>query len=430
MDADTRRQQADRIRTERKARGWDKPEMARRLARAAGDTRGSLPDHDSLLTYVKRWERGAVGVSERYRLLYSRAFNMAEENLFTRLATPEPRRFSAETTESVISETIELVAWIEQSNIGDTAIELLRENARRLAHEYPRRSPLAVMADARRLQRGVATILRSGRQRMNQTKALLELSAELLSLLALLAGDVGRYGPARAYGRTAWSCAEEADSDLARALVLAAQSKTARWENRFAEAASLAGRGVALSPSGPQKVLLAVSEATALKSLGDLEKARHALVTADKVRDEVALSRQEADAWSCPRARQATYALQVHLGARDPGAMLRAAQAADSAWAEGDPWVYGTWAQVRIGAALAYVLSGDPEGVAAELAPVFEISPDFRVATISGRMKAVERGLAHQRYRASETARGVQERIRSFCSESFEGESCRTLEVP
>ncbi|MEV5707321.1 helix-turn-helix transcriptional regulator [Actinoallomurus sp. NPDC052274] len=430
MSADTRRLHAERIRAERKARGWDKPEMARQLARAAGDTRGSLPDHECLLTYVKRWERGVVGISERYRLLYCRAFGMSEGDLF-----PEPANISEEQLSSadigkpVISETIEFAAWLEQSNVGDTTIEILRENSRLLSYEYPRRPPLDVMADAELLQRDVVAILRAGRQKISQTKMLLGVSAELLALLTLLAGDVGRYRLARAYGRTAWTCAQEADSDPARALVLIAQSKTACWENEFAEATNLAGRGLQLSPAGPQKVLLAVSKATALKSLGDLENAQCALVAADGARDEISYPDENATAWSCPRARQATYALQVHLGARNPDAMLRAAQAADAAWAYGDPWVYGTWAQVRIGAALAHVLNGDPEGAEAELAPVLEIGPSFRVATISGRLKAAERGLEDRRYRASETARTLRERIRIFRAESLDAREGLTREV-
>jgi transcriptional regulator with XRE-family HTH domain len=81
--ADVHRVWVDRIRTERKARGWDKPEMARQLAHAAGKARSSLPSHESLLSYVKRWERGVVDViSERYRLLYARAFGISEEDLF------------------------------------------------------------------------------------------------------------------------------------------------------------------------------------------------------------------------------------------------------------------------------------------------------------------------------------------------------------
>jgi transcriptional regulator with XRE-family HTH domain len=68
-----------RLRAERKARGWDKPEMARRLAEVLA---GPRVDHESLVSYVKRWEPGKVAVSERYRLAYARAFGVDEEQLF------------------------------------------------------------------------------------------------------------------------------------------------------------------------------------------------------------------------------------------------------------------------------------------------------------------------------------------------------------
>jgi transcriptional regulator with XRE-family HTH domain len=68
-----------RLRDERKRRGWDKPEMARQLADALT---GPRVDHDTLVSYVKRWEPGKVRVSERYRLAYARAFGVDEEQLF------------------------------------------------------------------------------------------------------------------------------------------------------------------------------------------------------------------------------------------------------------------------------------------------------------------------------------------------------------
>jgi transcriptional regulator with XRE-family HTH domain len=64
------------LRAQRRAHGWDVPEMARQLARSAADARGSLPDHDCLVRYIRRWERGSTGVSERYRILYARAFGV------------------------------------------------------------------------------------------------------------------------------------------------------------------------------------------------------------------------------------------------------------------------------------------------------------------------------------------------------------------
>lgn len=68
-----------RLRAERKARGWDRQEMARRLGDALP---GPRVDHESLVSYVKRWERGAVGVSERYRMAYARSFGLDEEQLW------------------------------------------------------------------------------------------------------------------------------------------------------------------------------------------------------------------------------------------------------------------------------------------------------------------------------------------------------------
>jgi len=66
------------LRSQRQAHGWDVPEMARRLAAAAGSNRGGLPDHDGLVHYIRRWERGAIALSERYWLLYKRALALTE----------------------------------------------------------------------------------------------------------------------------------------------------------------------------------------------------------------------------------------------------------------------------------------------------------------------------------------------------------------
>jgi hypothetical protein len=50
--------------------------MARQVAKAAGDSRGALPGLDSLAAYIRRWERGANGLTERYMLLYCAAFSI------------------------------------------------------------------------------------------------------------------------------------------------------------------------------------------------------------------------------------------------------------------------------------------------------------------------------------------------------------------
>ncbi|MEU6034463.1 helix-turn-helix domain-containing protein [Actinomadura sp. NPDC047616] len=328
-------------------------------------------------------------------------------------------------------DVVELAGWLEQSNVGDGEIGYLQAAVRRLIVDYARQPPLTVLQEARVLQKRVATILRGGRQRLAQQHALLELASELFALINLLAGDVGQYALADAYGYAAWTCAEEADSDLARALVLCAQSKTARWEDRHHEAADLARRGFELCPVGGRgRVLLAVSEATALQSCGDITGAYQALDRAKQVRDEQDGLDEPADAWGCSRARQATYALQVGLGARDSKAMLASVRAADDAWAEGSQWVYGTWAQVRIGAALAHVMTGEVEGALGELAPVFQLGAEYRVVTITGRMSEVGRRLGHSRYKSNPKAAELQEQIRDFQAGSLEHKALKAPENP
>src|SRR5450755_875810 len=62
------------LRQQREARGWTRPEMARQLIRA-GEARGdkSLPGMSSMCHNIYRWERGADGLSERYKLCYCQA---------------------------------------------------------------------------------------------------------------------------------------------------------------------------------------------------------------------------------------------------------------------------------------------------------------------------------------------------------------------
>src|SRR5437762_8553609 len=59
------------LRRQRQACAWSGAEMARQLikaGRASGDT--SLPGIDSICHNIYRWERGTVGITERYKLYY------------------------------------------------------------------------------------------------------------------------------------------------------------------------------------------------------------------------------------------------------------------------------------------------------------------------------------------------------------------------
>ena len=55
------------LREWRRSRGWDVPELARRLRRAADEP---IAAHDGLVRMISAWERGDHRPSERYELLY------------------------------------------------------------------------------------------------------------------------------------------------------------------------------------------------------------------------------------------------------------------------------------------------------------------------------------------------------------------------
>jgi transcriptional regulator with XRE-family HTH domain len=318
-------------------------------------------------------------------------------------------------------DVLDLAGWLEQSNIGDGAIAYLQATARRLAYDYPRRPPLEVLRDARTLQARVTEILRGGRQRIVQTRALLEISAELFALINLLAGtSAGTTSPTRTgtpRGRARrrpiptrparWCCAPSPRPRGGRA----ATGRPPSWP---AAASRCVPRPAAAGccwpcPRPPRSSPRAISRPRTRRwsAVGGPARSMRAA-------DEV------ADAWSCTRARQVTYALQVDLGARDPAAMLRSAQRADDAWADGDQWVYGTWAQIRIGAALAYVMTGEPDAASEQLDPVFGLGDEYRVVTIIGRATETGRRLAHSRYKGDRRAAELRERIRAFQAGSLE----------
>jgi len=70
-----------RLRVEREARGWTFRKLAEKLNAAS---RGicAVPDVESIIPQIRRWERGGAGVGEHYRTLYCVVFGMGME-LFT-----------------------------------------------------------------------------------------------------------------------------------------------------------------------------------------------------------------------------------------------------------------------------------------------------------------------------------------------------------
>lgn len=67
-----------RLRAERESRGWTCRQLAGKLSDASAGI-CPVPQIESIVPQIRRWERGSAGVGERYRTLYCIAFGMGAE---------------------------------------------------------------------------------------------------------------------------------------------------------------------------------------------------------------------------------------------------------------------------------------------------------------------------------------------------------------
>jgi hypothetical protein len=255
-----------------------------------------------------------------------------------------------------------MTSRITATSTSDDAIERFLRGASELAEAHARLPAGELLPDVIGLHRQVQAQLRTGRQRFRQTRELFRAEADLLAHACLLLGDLRHDRAAVAYGATAALCAQEIGAT--QAVALSAQAKTARWQRRYAESAAMAARGYGCSLATPIRIVLACQEANAAGLMGDLRRAREALNRAEEAANSPLAPDSGTSAWSCPTPRRALYALSVATQSGDPDGALKAAQLADEGWAAGEPWVAGTWAQVRVGAGIAHVMKGALDGAA------------------------------------------------------------------
>lgn len=412
---------AVRLREERLRRLWSQKATAARLRNAADErTRARLPPIESIQRYIRGYEAGRHFPGDLCAELYCRAFGLTRDVLFGGQSggRADGRRLGQAPTEQ---DAGGLASWIVSTNTSDDAIECIARETHQLAETHTRQSPRVVLADVVQVHQRVQALLMSGKQRFRQTRELYRLDADLLAHTSLLLGDLHLDSAAAAFGATAALYAREAGVN--QAIALSVQAKTERWRLRFAASAELARRGFECSPAMPIRILLACQEANAAALLGNVRRARDALNRAREASDGQVAVDSGLSAWSCPRPRQALFALSVGIQCGDPDAALRAAELADQGWACGDPWVAATWAQVRLGAGVAHIIKGDLDAAQSELAPVCTLDPAFRMATVVAYTSEMDRRLRQQRFRRNIVAAQMREQIKAFNSGVLPGPS-------
>ena len=311
----------------------------------------------------------------------------------------------------------DLMAWIASTNTTDDAIEQVANAVDYLAAAHSEIPPQMVLDGVWQAHEKVEGFLRSGKQRLRQTRELLRIDSELLAYACLLLGNLGKHLRATECGTAALIMAQEAGCD--EAIAWSAQSKTARWRQKYVEAAEAARRGFEVSALSPVKVELAYREANAIALFGDTARARQALERAQKTADALPPNQgNPKSVWSFPTGRQAIFELSVAIHTGDPDSALRAAAMAEEGWASGEPKVPATWAQIQVGSSIAYLMKDSLDETAYHVAPVLELPGELRISTVNGYLQKLKSLLDQPRFATDNTAAELALHIRDFLSAS------------
>lgn len=227
------------LRDQRLARGWSVAEMGRQLTRAAKATGDhTVPRTAILASYVRRWESGKIGLTERYQLHYATALgfppaqfgpqqpqarqviNPSADTAFCHMATASPlttpdvqprsadgwpgdpcgyreRRTRNDAGELarpwtatlplcqlvVLSaeESLDFGEWADTSNIGDATLEHYATQVRQHARDYVHAPPYPLLLDVKRLRDRVFAKLQ-GHQRPGQTRDLYLMGSQVCGM--------------------------------------------------------------------------------------------------------------------------------------------------------------------------------------------------------------------------------------------------------
>jgi hypothetical protein len=422
------------LRRERESRGWDRPEMARRLiaaARSRGDSH--MPGVKSLTHNIYRWEGGA-GVSQRYILAYCAAFGIRPDDF------PRPDRAAAgggrareapgpaTAAEEVLAAAHDgsARAWqAERRGIGDSTLEQFRADVTRLSRDYMTASPLPLFREMRRVRDRLHDAL-GQRIWPRDTAEIYALLACVNGLMGCAAADLGMPAAAEELARAGWTYASVTGHRPLMAKLRLDMAALCYRDGQASRAAGLAASGLDCLRAGPTAVQLHLLRGRAAARLGDISGAREAIADARRVRDLDYADDLTAMGGEFDLSRASAEYLTGSVLAELPGGPQAAAPVLERAvalYAAGpgpaETHGYGTAALASIGLARAAIAAGALDAAAAALDTVLALPAGQRIDPIPRHLAAVRASLAAPAWRGSALARDLAGRIGTFSSESI-----------
>jgi tetratricopeptide (TPR) repeat protein len=374
--------------------------------------------------YIAKLERGAVRwPGAAYRSGLRHVLGVAGDNdlgffppagVIVGEQEPTPPASMADHDDDLVNagdESIALLSFAEESNVGELTVEQLQADIERIAQSYLR-TPIRPLFAKSRAIRDRAFMLLAGNQSPRQTRDLYSAAGWAITLLAWMSVDLGRPDIAEGHTRTAWACAEAADHDVLRGWIRATQHTAAFWQEDFARAAAYAEDGLQYA-AGTSRLFLASAASVDLARAGQADKAREFL----KMAETFAVRQEDSEpggVFLCTPERAEGLWADTHLALGDA---RRTAAHADHSVAlfEAVPYALrnaGSERMARLQQAKARLLLGQLDGALEAVDPILELHPEYRVRPLIHRLAEVA-ALATP-YARSPKGRLLRDRIAEF----------------
>ncbi|HEX6519575.1 MAG TPA: hypothetical protein VF070_06095 [Streptosporangiaceae bacterium] len=448
------------LRRQREGRGWARREMAVRLTQAAqavSDT--TVPSIENLCTYIRRWEFGRHGPTERYKIYYCTAFGISVEEWGTAPPPPPPKlkpktemptsardpdlagstaaayrgMYGPDVGRYTVEREITMAAHEAsdrtdqyENGIADVTFEQLRADVVRLSSLADTGEPLAAFLEARRVRDRIYRLLDRRLWPQDQT-GLHFLLGCVSGLMGISANRLGSPDAAEELHRTGLASAKAIDHRPLMARLHCELSAVAYFRGRFTDSRDQALRGLEHLSTGPGAAHLYTSHARAAARLGDVDVAREAVRSAYEARDRdpsyiddlVEIGGEYAISKATHQSKVGAALADIRGAERDAAqALEQAIGLYDEGPGEGEEHSFAGRPLAGINLAAVRLRSGALDGAATALEPAFSLPAAQRISALTIRLAAVRDELAAPIYRGSAQARDIGEQIEEFGREA------------
>ena len=469
------------LRQQREARGWTRPDMARRLIKA-GHAKGdhTMPGLDSMCHNIYRWERGADGLSDRYKLLYCQVFDIPPSHfgphlpgnthgtasapnvitLATAPALPTATPFTQtpyigsdqasppllhptavtyrgrqepEMGDSTVQQEVLMAAHegsdhaqgAERRDIGDTTLEQLRADIVRLSVESMTGEPFPLFLEMRRVRERIFGLLDQRLWPRDQTE-LYFLVACLSDLMAVAASGLGYPQAAEELLRSGWAYATVIDHHPLLAHLRLQLASVLYWQQQPGRARDAAEDGLRYLAVGPNGAHLHIKYARAAARLGDAEGTRRAISAANDARDVdyrddlLDIGGEFGLSLATERSFAGSALADIPGAEREAVDELeRAVSLYDRGPEPGEEHWFAGKALTGIDLAAIRLRSGALDAAITTLEPVLALPPAQRINALTTRLGLVGTELAAPIFRGSARASDLEEQIEEFGRETI-----------